>query len=251
MDGLFIGQRTERRKFFDKLVHLIEPGHEENIKSYERLIMQRNKVLMDADNKISWLDNLEKQISKLSVNIIISRDIAINQLNKIMDAEVKNNLFPSAKIIMREELGNINKRSSMIEIEAELQQLFYQSRVRDRESNRTSVGPHRTDFTLYYNKNNMYAENCSTGEQKNLLVSLILAEARVYQEINNGVSPVLLLDEITAHMDNDRVSNLFEQIGEIGSQTWLTGTSENLFDYIWDKTDIFNINKGKLSHRTP
>ncbi len=251
MDGLFIGQRTERRKFFDKLVHLIEPGHEENIKSYERLIMQRNKVLMDVDNKTSWLDNLEKQISKLSVNIIISRDIAINQLNKIMDAEVKNNLFPSAKIIMREELGNINKRSSMIEIEAELQELFYQSRVRDRESNRTSVGPHRTDFTLYYNKNNMYAENCSTGEQKNLLVSLILAEARVYQEINNGVSPVLLLDEITAHMDNDRVSNLFEQIGEIGSQTWLTGTSENLFDYIWDKTDIFNINKGKLSHRTP
>lgn len=248
MDGLFIGQRTERRKFFDKLVHLIEPGHEENIKTYERLIMQRNKVLMDADNKRSWLDNLEKQISKLSVNIIISRDIAINQLNKIMDAEVKNNLFPSAKIIMREELGNINKQSSMIEIEAELQQLFYQSRVRDRESNRTSVGPHRTDFTLYYNKNNMYAENCSTGEQKNLLVSLILAEARVYQEINNGVSPVLLLDEITAHMDNDRVSNLFEQIGEIGSQTWLTGTSENLFDYIWDKTDIFNINKGKLSH---
>jgi len=251
MDGLFIGQRTERRKFFDKLVHLIEPGHEENIKSYERLIMQRNKVLMDVDNKTSWLDNLEKQISKLSVNIIISRDIAINQLNKIMDAEVKNNLFPSAKIIMREELGNINKRSSMIEIEAELQELFYQSRVRDRESNRTSVGPHRTDFTLYYNKNNMYAENCSTGEQKNLLVSLILAEARVYQEINNGVSPVLLLDEITAHMDNDRVSNLFEQIGEIGSQTWLTGTSENLFDYIWDKTDIFNINKGKLYHRTP
>lgn len=251
MDGLFIGQRTERRKFFDKLVHLIEPGHEENIKTYERLIMQRNKVLMDADNKRSWLDNLEKQISKLSVNIIISRDIAINQLNKIMDAEVKNNLFPSAKIIMREELGNINKQSSMIEIEAELQQLFYQSRARDRESNRTSVGPHRTDFTLYYNKNNMYAENCSTGEQKNLLVSLILAEARVYQEINNGVSPVLLLDEITAHMDNDRVSNLFEQIGEIGSQTWLTGTSENLFDYIWDKTDIFNINKGKLSHRTP
>lgn len=251
MDGLFIGQRTERRKFFDKLVHLIEPGHEENIKTYERLIMQRNKVLMDADNKRSWLDNLEKQISKLSVNIIISRDIAINQLNKIMDAEVKNNLFPSAKIIMREELGNINKQSSMIEIEAELQQLFYQSRVRDRESNRTSVGPHRTDFTLYYNKNNMYAENCSTGEQKNLLVSLILAEARVYQEINNGVSPVLLLDEITAHMDNDRVSNLFEQIGEIGSQTWLTGTSENLFEYIWDKTEIFNINKGKLSHRTP
>lgn len=251
MDGLFIGQRTERRKFFDKLVHLIEPGHEENIKTYERLIMQRNKVLIDADNKRSWLDNLEKQISKLSVNIIISRDIAINQLNKIMDAEVKNNLFPSAKIIMREELGNINKQSSMIEIEAELQQLFYQSRVRDRESNRTSVGPHRTDFTLYYNKNNMYAENCSTGEQKNLLVSLILAEARVYQEINNGVSPVLLLDEITAHMDNDRVSNLFEQIGEIGSQTWLTGTSENLFEYIWDKTEIFNINKGKLSHRTP
>ena len=92
------------------------------------------------------------------------------------------------------------------------------------------------------------AENCSTGEQKNLLVSVILAEARVYQEINNGVSPILLLDEITAHMDNERVSNLFEQIEEIGSQTWLTGTSEHLFDYISDKTDIFNINDGKLDH---
>jgi DNA replication and repair protein RecF len=94
----------------------------------------------------------------------------------------------------------------------------------------------------------MYAENCSTGEQKNLLVSVILAEARVYQGINNGISPILLLDEITAHMDNERVSNLFDQIEEIGSQTWLTGTSEHLFDYISDKADIFNINNGKLDH---
>ena len=94
----------------------------------------------------------------------------------------------------------------------------------------------------------MYAENCSTGEQKNLLVSVILAEARVYQEINNGISPILLLDEITAHMDNERVSNLFEQIEGIDSQTWLTDTSQDLFDYIRAKTDIFNINDGKLDH---
>ena len=248
MDRLFIGQRTDRRKFFDKLVCLIEPSHEKNIKDYDRLIMQRNRVLVDMDDKKSWLDKIEKQISKIAANILISREIATNRLNKIMDAEVKNNLFPSAKIVMREELGDINTRSSMIEIEAQLQKLFFQSRVKDRDTFRTNVGPHRTDFTLYYNKNDMYAENCSTGEQKNLLVSVILAEARVYQEINNGVSPILLLDEITAHMDNERVSNLFEQIGDIGSQTWLTGTSEHLFDCISDKTDIFNINDGKLDH---
>tara|TARA_Y100001935_G_C17284120_1_gene499291 strand:+ start:422 stop:1588 length:1167 start_codon:yes stop_codon:yes gene_type:complete len=249
MDRLFIGQRTERRKFFDKLVYLIEPSHDQNIKDYDRLIMQRNRVLMGIDDKKIWLDKIEKQISKIAANIIISRQIATNRLNKIMDSEVKNNLFPSAKIIMREQLGDTNTRSSIIEIEEQLQKLFYQSRARDRETYRTNVGPHRTDFTLYYKKNDMYAENCSTGEQKNLLVSLILAEARVYQEINNDVSPILLLDEITAHMDDKRVSNLFEQIGEIGSQTWLTGTSEHLFDYISDKTDIFNISNGKLAQR--
>ncbi len=249
MDRLFIGQRTDRRKFFDKLIYLIEPSHEENIKNYDRLLMQRNRLLLNKEEKTNWLDNIEKQLSKIATSILISRQIATKRLNKIMDVEVKNNLFPAASIVMREELGNLNVRAPIAEIEEQLQKLFHQSRARDRETSRTSVGPHRTDFTLHYKKNNMYAENCSTGEQKNLLISLILAEARVYQEINNGVSPILLLDEVTAHMDNDRISNLFEQITDIGSQTWLTGTSEDLFDCIRDKTDIFHINDGKLSRK--
>jgi DNA replication and repair protein RecF len=246
MDGLFTGQKSDRRKFFDKLINLIETEHSENVKTYERLIMQRNKVLARLDIlEDKWLDNLEKQIAQLATQIFISRDLAVTKINKIMEEEVRSNIFPSAKIIMREEIGNINLHSDMEEIEENLKNLLYEFRKKDKITFRANVGPHRTDFTLLYKKNDMFAENCSTGEQKNLLISLILAEARVFQNNNNNL-PILLLDEITAHMDNKRLANLFDQISDIGSQAWLTGTSPEFFSHISDKTDIFEISDGKL-----
>lgn len=246
MDGLFTGQKSDRRKFFDKLINLIEIEHSENVKTYERLIMQRNKVLARLDIlEDKWLDNLEKQIAQLATQIFISRDLAVTKINKIMEEEVRSNIFPSAKIVMREEIGNINLHSDMEEIEENLKNLLYEFRKKDKITFRANVGPHRTDFTLLYKKNDMFAENCSTGEQKNLLISLILAEARVFQNNNNNL-PILLLDEITAHMDNKRLANLFDQISEIGSQAWLTGTSPEFFSHISDKTDIFEISDGKL-----
>jgi len=246
MDGLFTGQKSDRRKFFDKLINLIEKEHSENVKTYERLIMQRNKVLARLDIlEDKWLDNLERQIAQLATQIFISRDLAASKINKIMEEEVRSNIFPSAKIVMREEIGNINLHSNMEEIEENFKNLLYELRKKDKITFRANVGPHRTDFTLLYKKNNMFAENCSTGEQKNLLISLILAEARVFQNNNNNL-PILLLDEITAHMDNKRLANLFDQITDIGSQAWLTGTSPEFFSYISDKTDIFEISDGKL-----
>jgi len=246
MDGLFTGQKSDRRKFFDKLINLIEIEHSENVKTYERLIMQRNKVLARLDIlEDKWLDNLERQIAQLATQIFISRDLAASKINKIMEEEVRSNIFPSAKIVMREEIGNINLHSNMEEIEENFKNLLYELRKKDKITFRANVGPHRTDFTLLYKKNNMFAENCSTGEQKNLLISLILAEARVFQNNNNNF-PILLLDEITAHMDNKRLANLFDQITDIGSQAWLTGTSPEFFSYISDKTDIFEISDGKL-----
>ncbi len=246
MDGLFTGQKSDRRKFFDKLINLIEKEHSENVKTYERLIMQRNKVLARLDIlEDKWLDNLEKQIAQLATQIFISRDLAVSKINKIMEEEVRSNIFPSAKIVMREEIGNINLNSDMEEIEENFKNLLFELRKKDKITFRANVGPHRTDFTLLYKKNNMFAENCSTGEQKNLLISLILAEARVFQNNNNNL-PILLLDEITAHMDNKRLANLFDQITDIGSQAWLTGTSPEFFSYISDKTDIFEISDGKL-----
>jgi len=246
MDGLFTGQKSDRRKFFDKLINLIEIEHSENVKTYERLIMQRNKVLARLDIlEDKWLDNLEKQIAQLATQIFISRDLAVSKINKIMEEEVRSNTFPSAKIVMREEIGNINLHSDMEEIEENLKNLLYEFRKKDKITFRANVGPHRTDFTLLYKKNDMFAENCSTGEQKNLLISLILAEARVFQNNNNNL-PILLLDEIVAHMDNKRLANLFDQISDIGSQAWLTGTSPEFFSHISDKTDIFEISDGKL-----
>ncbi len=246
MDGLFTGQKSDRRKFFDKLINLIEIEHSENVKTYERLVMQRNKVLARLDIlEDKWLDNLEKQIAQLATQIFISSDLAVTKINKIMEEEVRSNIFPSAKIVMREEIGNINLHSDMEEIEENLKNLLYEFRKKDKITFRANVGPHRTDFTLLYKKNDMFAENCSTGEQKNLLISLILAEARVFQNNNNNL-PILLLDEITAHMDNKRLANLFDQISDIGSQAWLTGTSPEFFSHISDKTDIFEISDGKL-----
>jgi DNA replication and repair protein RecF len=246
MDGLFIGQKSDRRKFFDKLINLIEIEHSENVKTYERLIMQRNKVLAGLDVlEDKWLDNIEKQIAQLATQIFISRDLAVSKINKIMEEDVRSNVFPSAKIVMREEIGNINLHSDMGEIEENFKKLLYELRKKDKVTFRANVGPHRTDFTLLYKKNDMFAEHCSTGEQKNLLISLILAEARVFQNNNNNL-PILLLDEITAHMDNKRLVNLFDQISDIGSQAWLTGTSPEFFSHISDKTDIFEISDGKL-----
>lgn len=248
MDGLFVGGRSERRKFFDKLVALIEPNHSDNIKNYERIIAQRNKVLYNSDNLSSkLLDNLERQLAKIAASILISRQIAVNQINRIMIRDVSNNLFPSAEIIMREELGSLSKDCTISEMEEDFSKILCVNRKKDKMTYRTNIGPHRTDFTLWYKKNDMYAENCSTGEQKNLLISLILAQARVYQMNNQGISPILLLDEITAHLDMERINNLFDQIFTLGSQAWLTGTKIELFDYIHSKSDFFNINNGKLT----
>lgn len=248
MDGLFIGKRSERRNFFDKLIALIEPNHSDNIKNYERIIAQRNKVLYNLENLSSkLLDNLEKQLAKIAVSILISRQIAVNQINHIMIKDVSSNLFPSAEIIMRDELGSLSKDCPISEMEEVFNKILYVNRKKDKMTSKTNIGPHRTDFTLMYKKNDMYAENCSTGEQKNLLISLILAQARVYQMNNLGISPVLLLDEITAHLDIQRTNNLLDQIFALGSQTWLTGTKIELFDYINSKSDFFYINNGKLT----
>ena len=164
-----------------------------------------------------------------------------------MIRDVSNNLFPSAEIIMREELGSLSKDCTISEMEEDFSKILCVNRKKDKMTYRTNIGPHRTDFTLWYKRNDMYAENCSTGEQKNLLISLILAQARVYQMNNQGISPILLLDEITAHLDMERINNLFDQIFTLGSQVWLTGTKIELFDYIHSKSDFFNINNGKLT----
>lgn len=246
MDKIFIGPRNERRKFFDKLFAIIQNNYHDEIKKYERIMTQRSKLLYSMNNfSDKWLDRLEIQLAQTAVTILVERRSAIEQINHIMEKEVKTNLFPSAKIIMRGSFEDLADEVSIENFEEEFIKILNANRKKDQESMMTIVGPHRTDFSLLYSKNNMFSENCSTGEQKNLLISLILAEARAYQVNNKGFSPILLFDEIAAHLDKDRVKNLFEQISEIGSQAWLTGTNQYLFHDIISDADFFEINDGK------
>tara|TARA_Y100000590_G_scaffold452259_1_gene595105 strand:+ start:87530 stop:88693 length:1164 start_codon:yes stop_codon:yes gene_type:complete len=246
MDKIFIGPRNERRKFFDKLFAVIQNNYDDEIKRYERVMTQRNRLLYTMNNSSDkWLNRLEIQLSEAAVKVLVQRRNAIEQINQIMEKEVKNNLFPSSKIITRGSFEDLADEVSMANFKEEFIKILHANRKKDQESMMTSVGPHRTDFSLFYRKNNMYSENCSTGEQKNLLISLILAEARAYQEKNKGFSPILLFDEIVAHLDKERAQNLFEQISEIGSQAWLTGTNQYLFQDLISDADFFDINDGK------
>ncbi|MEH6726896.1 MAG: DNA replication/repair protein RecF [Hyphomicrobiales bacterium] len=249
MDGLFTGPAGDRRRFLDRLVLAGDPGHGRRVSSYEKALSGRNRLLDAPQRDGSWLDGLESQIAELGVAIGFARQQLVEQLDARLAADQRpSDAFPSAVLALAgpfEELLSTPKRPAL-EVEESFRTLLRTNRRRDAAAGRTLDGPQRSDLLVRHREKDMPAALASTGEQKALLIGLVLAHAKLVSEID-GRSPVLLLDEIAAHLDPVRRAALFDALLALGGQAWMTGTDPILFEALGDRAQQFRVDQGSVT----
>ncbi len=231
MDRLFSDGAGARRRFLDRLVLALEPMHARVSSRYEKAVQQRNKLLSaDSSPDPLWLDALEAQMAESGGAIVEARQRMMDALVAQLDvAPVGPFAVPDIKL-----------DTQTPQSEADLRDIWRKSRRRDAGAGRTLIGPHRADLVVCNRANGQAADHSSTGEQKALLLSLILAHAALVGK-QRGTPPILLLDEVAAHLDPSRRAALFERLADTGAQVWMTGTEPALFDGIGPTAELIAV----------
>jgi DNA replication and repair protein RecF len=231
MDSLFTGPASERRRFLDRLVLSLDPQYASAASIFDRAMRQRNKAL-EAMSPPQLLDSVEVQMAEAAVAMAGARHRAVQSLASEIVLERDrdpDSAFPWAGIALLGDLESQAGRESPGSMQESYRRLLAASRERDRAAGRTLTGPHRSDVDVIHGPKGIPAKMCSTGEQKALLVSLVLAQARLVKRSCEGVSPLILLDEVAAHLDLSRRLALFSAIANLGAQVWMTGTDLDIF----------------------
>lgn len=232
MDRLWIEGAEGRRRFLDRMTLSFDPSHAEVSLAYEKAMRERNRLLKDQVRDGHWYVALERQMAEAGVAIHRNRLAALEQL-RAAQAESETS-FPSADLELTLSEGE------MPETESDFRDALSESRFRDLAAGRTLVGPHRADLHGVYAAKGVPARDCSTGEQKALLVSLILANARALAR-DFGAPPILLLDEVAAHLDANRRAALYDELCALDAQAWMTGTGEELFAELGGRAQNFTL----------
>ena len=236
MDRLWIEGAEGRRRFLDRMTLSFEPSHGESTLAYEKAMRERNKLLKDMVREPSWYLALEKQMAEAGTSIHRNRLFALSELRAAQsDATTA---FPAA------DLELVHNETPLPEDEESLRNALADNRMRDLAAGRTLIGPHRADLIGTFAAKGLPAKDCSTGEQKALLVSLILANARALAQ-SFGAPPLLLLDEVAAHLDADRRAALYDEIVALGAQAWMTGTEKDLFSAMGDRAQYFEVTEAE------
>ncbi|MGB7242949.1 MAG: DNA replication/repair protein RecF [Sulfitobacter sp.] len=243
MDRLWIESAAGRRRFLDRITLSFEPGHADVSLAYEKSMRERNRLLKDQVRDPMWYRALEAQMATAGAQIHVNRLAALDHLRAAqVQAETS---FPVASLELV--AGEGGMPADAIGLQAALSD----NRLRDLSAGRTLIGPHRADLFGCYAAKNVPARDCSTGEQKALLVSLILANARALSR-EFGAAPLLLLDEVAAHLDADRRAALYDEICALGSQAWMTGTEPELFEGLRDRAQFLEVTEtGGMSQVGP
>lgn len=245
MDRLWIEGAEGRRRFLDRMVLSFVPGHAEASLTYEKTMRERNKLLKEQVRDAHWYTVLEAQMAKTGAEIHANRVTTLERLRLAQqDAETQ---FPTA------DLELLQSEGSMPATQEDLLDALKESRFRDMSAGRTLVGPHRTDMYGVFAAKGVPAAECSTGEQKALLISLILANARALSE-DIGAPPLLLLDEVAAHLDAGRRAALYDEICGLGAQAWMTGTGSELFSDLGARAQHLEVSENgdcSLANTTP
>lgn len=217
MDGLFTGSSLERRRFLDRMVLAIDPLHSRRIADYDRVMRARNRLFLDGNEDCAWFDALEKQMAELATAISAARIDVIRLLNDMLARTPSQLPFPRAFLQIDGFLEAALSKISAVEVEEQFCDRLQHNRAIDRAAGRTLEGPHRTDLQVFYADKNMAAASCSTGEQKALLTGLVLCHARLTGLMSER-TPILLLDEIVAHLDSHRRAALFDILDDLGGK---------------------------------
>src|ERR1700709_2378446 len=210
MDGLFMGAASERRRFFDRLVLAIDSQHSSRVSALERSLRSRNRLLEVRNYDDHWCDAIERETAELAVAVAAMRGQTVTRLAAMLRARGEGSAFPWAA--------------------------------------RTLDGPHLTDLQVIYAPKNMPARDASTGEQKALLIGLVLAHASLVADMT-GITPLLLLDEVVAHLDPGRRAALFQELAKLGAQVWMTGADPAAFIDVGASAEIFDVDSGRIARR--
>lgn len=243
MDRLFTDGATDRRHFMDRLILGHAKNHASLINQYNHAMRERNKLLEHPNPDTGWLSQLEEQMADLSVKI------AANRLNTLADLQQSANqaisAFPIPDLSVHGTVEKEVQENGLEKTAKKLCQIWAQNRQKDTTAGRTLIGPHRSDFIVSHREKKQPAGFCSTGEQKSLLVSIILANSRLTTE-NQRIKPILLLDEVLAHLDEVRRRALFEEITALKTQSWITGTDQDLFNPVKKTARFFNVTSANI-----
>jgi DNA replication and repair protein RecF len=246
MDSLFRGPAGDRRRFLDRLVLAIDPQHGQRALDYEKAMRGRNRLLAESSRDGAWFDAIEAQMVETGVAIAAARAELVRLLAALIEKLPGDGPFPQADIGIAGELEADAGRLPAVEIEEKFRRALAEGRMRDRAAGRTLDGPHRSDLVVRHRPKDMPAELCSTGEQKALLVGIALSHARLTGEMA-GMAPILLLDEIAAHLDAGRRAALFSIIEELGGQTFMTGTDAALFSSLKGRAQFLTVDHGSVT----
>lgn len=249
MDGLFTGPAGDRRKFVDRMVLAIDPLHGRRVLDFEKAMRGRNKLLAEEGGQAGqseWLDAVEAQMAELGTAIAAARVELVSLLsNVIVKHHDASSPFPDAMLVMDGMLESSYGDLASSDLQGEYADRLKTNRWADKGAGRTLEGPHRSDLKVNHRPKTMAAALCSTGEQKALLVGIMLAHARLTTDIN-GFPPILLLDEIAAHLDALRRSALFDMIDDLNCQSFMTGTDRDLFSAMGKRGNYFNVSDGHV-----
>jgi DNA replication and repair protein RecF len=228
-DRLFMEAAGDRRRFFDRLTFAAEPAHAEAATSYEKAMRDRLRLLTDGPADPAWLTALEAQMGRWGAAMAAARTRTLQALQAEIDAR-QDRPFPQADLALSGEWEKLAADGAEpCEIEARLAAALAAARPRDAAAERSLTGPHRGDLVVRHRQKDRPAGECSTGEQKALILNLVLAQAARLSRAESSPNPILLLDEVAAHLDQVRRAALFDEITALGLQAFLTGTDEALF----------------------
>ena len=244
MDPLFNGPASERRRFLDRLVLAVDAQHSSRVSALERSLRSRNRLLEDPRSDPHWLDAIEHETAEVAVAVAAARSETVNRLSgALVPARDTAPEFPQAEIALDGWMEKLLPSQSAREIEDRYRALLKENRARDAAAGRTLDGPHLTDFAVTHASKGVPASDASTGEQKALLIRLVLAHARLIKEMT-GFAPLLLLDEVVAHLDPSRRAALYDALAGLGAQVWMTGADPAAFSDIVGRAQVLLVRNG-------
>jgi DNA replication and repair protein RecF len=243
MDRLFIEGASGRRRFLDRLVLGLDPSHAKRAAGYEHAMRERAKLLKAGRFDPAWLTTLEETMARLGVAMAQARRDVVARLNEACGQG--HGPFPAAHLVVGGGVEDGLERQSSEQVATGLRTALAAARRRDAESGGASEGPHRSDLRVRHAGKDLPADQCSTGEQKAILVSIVLGQARI--QSREGRPPLLLLDEIVAHLDQTRRAALFDELCALGTQSWLTGTDQALFAEMGERGQYLRVHDAVVS----
>ena len=249
MDGLFAGPASDRRRFLDRLISGLDPSYRPLLGQFERAMQQRNRLLADEVRDGARFEGFERIMAETGVAVAAARATAIAALSAAVVARreaAHGALFPWAELALVGTLEAGLVARAAIDVEDDYVRQLARERERDRAAGRTLEGPHRSDLIVGHGPKEMPAKVSSTGEQKALLIGLVLAHCDLVGQ-RRGVAPILLLDEIAAHLDPLRRAALFEEILALGSQAWMSGTDPEAFAALANRVQFHRVEEGRIT----